>query len=140
MHRICSECFVCALHTNFVRLCLSMCADVIGSSVPSLGLSLQQADLVKVDLLLNASPVDALAFIAHKEAAQRMARQLVARLRETIDRWERGALRGRGKQIHARAFDLKHVDAIISIACLQCALPGSLLARLPACLLTLLGR
>ena len=95
MHRICSECFVCALHTNFVRLCLSMCADVIGSSVPSLGLSLQQADLVKVDLLLNASPVDALAFIAHKEAAQRMARQLVARLRETIDRWERGTLRGR---------------------------------------------
>ena len=50
--------------------------------------SLQQADLVKVDLLLNSSPVDALAFIAHKESAQRMARQLVARLKGTIDRRE----------------------------------------------------
>ncbi|GJP46652.1 hypothetical protein CLOM_g5917 [Closterium sp. NIES-68] len=47
---------------------------------------MREADLVKVDLLLNGKPVDALAAISHREAAQRMGRKLVDRLKGVLDR------------------------------------------------------
>ncbi|CAI7844862.1 unnamed protein product, partial [Closterium sp. NIES-54] len=47
---------------------------------------MREADLVKVDVLLNGKPVDALAAIAHREAAQRMGRKLVERLKGVLDR------------------------------------------------------
>lgn len=46
----------------------------------------KEEDLVKVDILLNGVPVDALSFIAHREKAYRKARLLVDKLRETIPR------------------------------------------------------
>ncbi|CAI5993853.1 unnamed protein product [Closterium sp. NIES-64] len=48
---------------------------------------MREADLVKVDVLLNGKPVDALAAIAHRDAAQRMGRKLVERLKGVLDRW-----------------------------------------------------
>ncbi|CAI5458728.1 unnamed protein product [Closterium sp. Yama58-4] len=47
---------------------------------------MREADLVKVDVLLNGKPVDALAAIAHRDAAQRMGRKLVERLKGVLDR------------------------------------------------------
>lgn len=43
-------------------------------------------NLVKVDILLNGTPVDALSFIAHRDKAYRKARLLVDKLREVIPR------------------------------------------------------
>jgi len=43
-------------------------------------------DLVKVNLMINYEPVDALAFLAHKESAQTRARTIVDRLRELLPR------------------------------------------------------
>ena len=44
------------------------------------------SDLVKVNLLINGKPVDALAMIVHREQAYHRARTLVRRLREVIPR------------------------------------------------------
>ncbi len=46
----------------------------------------QPADLVKMDILLNGKPVDALSSIVHQENAQRIGRELVERLRTVIPR------------------------------------------------------
>lgn len=46
----------------------------------------QKSDLVKVDILLNGQPVDALATIVHNLNAQRMGRGLVEKLTKFIDR------------------------------------------------------
>ncbi|XP_020268823.1 translation factor GUF1 homolog, mitochondrial isoform X2 [Asparagus officinalis] len=46
----------------------------------------QKSDLVKLDVLLNGQPVDALASIVHNLNAQRIGRQLVEKLKEFIDR------------------------------------------------------
>ncbi|KAJ3195238.1 hypothetical protein HK101_000767 [Irineochytrium annulatum] len=46
----------------------------------------QEAELVKVNILLNGKPVDALATIAHKDAADRVAKDWVTRLKKVIDR------------------------------------------------------
>jgi GTP-binding protein LepA len=43
-------------------------------------------DLVKVDILLNAAPVDAFSAIVHKARAQEYGRKMVAKLRELIPR------------------------------------------------------
>jgi GTP-binding protein LepA len=43
-------------------------------------------DLVKVNLLINYEPVDALAFLAHKGSTQARARTIVDRLRELLPR------------------------------------------------------
>ena len=43
-------------------------------------------DLVKVDILVHGQKVDALAFIAHREKAYRVARQVVDKLAEVIPR------------------------------------------------------
>jgi GTP-binding protein LepA len=46
----------------------------------------QEADLVKLDILVNGVPVDALSMITHRENAHRQGRQLVERLRSLIPR------------------------------------------------------
>ncbi len=44
------------------------------------------SDLVKVDILLNGELVDALSFILHRDSAQRKARVMTKKLKETIPR------------------------------------------------------
>ncbi|MBA0683363.1 hypothetical protein Goari_025027 [Gossypium aridum] len=46
----------------------------------------QQSDLVKLDILLNGKPVDAMATIVHSLKAQRVGRELVDKLKKFIDR------------------------------------------------------
>ncbi|MFO7948334.1 MAG: translation elongation factor 4 [Armatimonadota bacterium] len=46
----------------------------------------QEEDLVKVDILINGDPVDALAIIVHREFADRRGRAICRRLKETIPR------------------------------------------------------
>ncbi|KAK7374298.1 hypothetical protein VNO80_07726 [Phaseolus coccineus] len=46
----------------------------------------QQADLVKLDILLNAQPVDAMATIVHNTKAYRVGRELTEKLKAVIDR------------------------------------------------------
>jgi GTP-binding protein LepA len=49
-------------------------------------LGYREADVVKVDLLVAGTPVDALSIIAHRDKAQPMGRALVDRLREVVPR------------------------------------------------------
>jgi GTP-binding protein LepA len=44
------------------------------------------ADLVKLDILVNQQPVDALSFIIHKQKAYNRGRELVSRMKEVIPR------------------------------------------------------
>lgn len=44
------------------------------------------SDLVKLHILINRKPVDALSFVVHREKAYRRARLIVEKLRETIPR------------------------------------------------------
>ncbi len=46
----------------------------------------QTERLVKVDILINGEPVEALSFIAHKETADKRGRSLLVRLKKEIDR------------------------------------------------------
>jgi GTP-binding protein LepA len=46
----------------------------------------EPSDLVKMDMLLNGKPVDALSTIVHRDAAYYIGRDLVKRLRESIPR------------------------------------------------------
>lgn len=46
----------------------------------------RSADLIKMDILLNGQPIDALSCIIHREKAQRMGRRLVEKLRKVIPR------------------------------------------------------
>ncbi|WCJ20801.1 hypothetical protein M5689_003006 [Euphorbia peplus] len=46
----------------------------------------QKSDLVKLDILLNGQPVDAMATIVHNLKAQRIGRELVDKLKKFIDR------------------------------------------------------
>jgi len=46
----------------------------------------QTADLVKVDILVNGDPVDALAIIAHRQFAERRGRGIIANLKKEIPR------------------------------------------------------
>jgi GTP-binding protein LepA len=46
----------------------------------------QEADVVKIDVLVNGQPVDALATITHRSTAYQRARALLERLRELIPR------------------------------------------------------
>ncbi|KAG5527448.1 hypothetical protein RHGRI_028366 [Rhododendron griersonianum] len=46
----------------------------------------QASDLVKLDLLLNGQPIDAMAAIVHTLKAQRLGRDLVEKLKKFIDR------------------------------------------------------
>lgn len=45
-----------------------------------------RADLVKVDILINGEPVDALSFIVHRDAAYTRGRALVEQLRKVVPR------------------------------------------------------
>ena len=44
------------------------------------------SDLVKLDILINGKPCDALSFIVHKESAYNKGNQLVSKLKELIPR------------------------------------------------------
>jgi elongation factor 4 len=46
----------------------------------------QESDLVKLDMLLNGKPVDALATIVHREKAYYMGKELAAKLKKVIPR------------------------------------------------------
>jgi len=46
----------------------------------------QPGNLVKLDILVNSVPVDALSVIVHKEKAEYRGRRLIARLRKEIPR------------------------------------------------------
>lgn len=46
----------------------------------------QEADLVKLDILVNGDPVDALTIITHREFAERRGRTVIEKLREVIPR------------------------------------------------------
>lgn len=46
----------------------------------------EESDLVKLDLLINGDPVDALSWIVHKEKAYHRGRELVVKMRELIER------------------------------------------------------
>jgi GTP-binding protein LepA len=46
----------------------------------------EQSQLVKLDILLNAQPVDALSFITHRDRAYQRGKQLVERLKEILPR------------------------------------------------------
>ncbi len=46
----------------------------------------QKSDLVKLDMLLNGEPVDALSFIVHKERAYPRGRKMAEKLKEVIPR------------------------------------------------------
>ena len=45
-----------------------------------------EADVVKVDLLLNGDPLDALSFVCHRTKAETMGRDIVRRLKKVIER------------------------------------------------------
>ena len=49
-------------------------------------LGYRAGDLVKMDILVNAVPVDALSVIVHRDKAQRRGRGLISRLKKEIDR------------------------------------------------------
>ena len=46
----------------------------------------KESDLIKLDVLVNGDPVDALSIIVHKEKAYERARDLIAKLRSLIPR------------------------------------------------------
>jgi len=46
----------------------------------------QEADLVKLDILVNGDPVDALSIITHKDFAQRRGRVVIRKLKQVIPR------------------------------------------------------
>ncbi len=46
----------------------------------------EPSDLVKMDLLVNANPVDALSWIVHKSKAHHRGRELVTKMKELIER------------------------------------------------------
>lgn len=49
-------------------------------------LAFEESDLVKLDILINGDPVDALSLIVHRSKAQSRGRQLVEKMRELIPR------------------------------------------------------
>lgn len=80
----------------FFPLCSQLLRNVIGHCYLYFCVldSYQQADLVKLDILLNGQPVDAMATIVHNLKAQRIGRELVDKLKKFIDRFVTGNIIG----------------------------------------------
>jgi GTP-binding protein LepA len=49
-------------------------------------LDYRQSDLVKMDILINSEPVDALSLIIHRDKAQVRGRELAKKMKELIER------------------------------------------------------
>jgi len=64
----------------------------------------READLVKVEVALNQAPVEALAFVCHRGAAEARGRRVCEKLRDTLDRQQfEVAIQARlGRKVFAR--------------------------------------
>ncbi len=64
----------------------------------------READLVRLDIIINREPVDALSLIVHREKAYALGRNLVQKLKETIPRqqYEVSLQAALGKRVIAR--------------------------------------
>lgn len=60
---------------------LQLCAPMRVHRSQYLSIDCRQADLQRMDILINGEAVDALARIVHREKAQHVGRRLVAKLR-----------------------------------------------------------
>ena len=56
------------------------------ASLNYLDAGFRAAKLVKIDILINKEPVDALSFICEREATRTRATEVVGRLKDNIDR------------------------------------------------------
>ena len=61
-----------------IVLGVSVCAGLVGCN--------QKSDLVKLDILLNGEPCDALSIIVDRGSAEQRGRRLAERLKDTISR------------------------------------------------------
>lgn len=68
-------------HSFLVLYCMIIVHNSMGCNY-----SYQASDLVKLDILLNGQPVDAMATIVHNSKAYRVGRELVEKLKKVIDR------------------------------------------------------
>ncbi|KZV45647.1 hypothetical protein F511_02307 [Dorcoceras hygrometricum] len=73
--------------SEYVGAIITLCSERRGEQLEySFIDSNQVSDLVKLDILLNGQPVDAMATIIHRSKAQRVGRELVEKLKKFIDR------------------------------------------------------
>ncbi|KAK2972396.1 hypothetical protein RJ640_010833 [Escallonia rubra] len=73
--------------SDYVGAVITLCSERRGEQLEYSYIDRYLAsDLVKLDILLNGQPVDAMATIVHRLKAQRVGRELVEKLKKFIDR------------------------------------------------------